>query len=86
MTPGIGKSRTPKAIRIDEKAIAPLGPDQGIARLLFSKAVATAAFALIALLGVSDMLAGNTSFAATAIVVIAALGAVGFGFAAWADK
>jgi hypothetical protein len=54
--------------------------------LLFSKAVATAAFALIALLGVSDMLAGNTSFAATAIVVIAALGAVGFGFAAWADK
>jgi hypothetical protein len=54
--------------------------------LLFSKAIATAAFALIALLGVCDMLAGNTSFAAIVIVVIAALGAVGFGFAAWADK
>jgi hypothetical protein len=54
--------------------------------LLFSKAVATAAFALIAFLGVCDLLAGNTSFAAIAIVLIAALGAIGFGFGAWADK
>ena len=53
---------------------------------LFTKTIAAIAFAAIAIFGVYDGFTDELDFATVMIVVISALGAVGFGLAAWADQ
>ena len=54
--------------------------------MLFSKALAASAFAIIAVLATYEILAGHVDVVGVAIAGLATLCALGFAFSAWADK
>jgi hypothetical protein len=58
----------------------------GIGSLLFSKALAASAFAIIAVLAIYEVSTGSAAVVNVVIAAIATLCALGFAFSAWADK